>query len=285
MFVRLKDAFWSASAEVFGDPGVLVLSAAGLAVMLLWLTRCEGVYALEQVPVRRSRMHGFVPLILLLVWLGLMGLALHLNKWLDARFNAFGAEMLSYVLTAGIELVLIVAMFAAAHVLFVRGIRGMGLRLRTAGSDAKWSLVYLLAIYPLIFIGLWAVLFAGRLAQGSHFTLARHESIEVLVTADSILLRLFVAVFAILIVPVFEETLFRGYLQTAVSMRTGNAWLAIGITSVLFAILHPWQHQVGLFFLSCAMGYAYERSGSLLRPIFMHAIFNGLSVILNLLQP
>jgi membrane protease YdiL (CAAX protease family) len=59
-----------------------------------------------------------------------------------------------------------------------------------------------------------------------------------------------------------------------------TAWAAIAITSALFATIHanP-QHWPALFVLSISIGYAYEKSGSLFRPIFIHALFNATSVI------
>jgi membrane protease YdiL (CAAX protease family) len=56
------------------------------------------------------------------------------------------------------------------------------------------------------------------------------------------------------------------------------------LTSLFFAILHPPTHIPALFFLSCGLGYAYERSGSLFRPILMHVFFNGFSVAVTVLQ-
>jgi membrane protease YdiL (CAAX protease family) len=32
------------------------------------------------------------------------------------------------------------------------------------------------------------------------------------------------------------------------------------------------------------LGYSYEKSGSLLRPIFMHALFNGITIAAALLE-
>jgi membrane protease YdiL (CAAX protease family) len=37
--------------------------------------------------------------------------------------------------------------------------------------------------------------------------------------------------------------------------------------------------------LSIGLGYAYERSGSLLRPILMHVFFNGFNIAMSLLLP
>jgi membrane protease YdiL (CAAX protease family) len=64
-----------------------------------------------------------------------------------------------------------------------------------------------------------------------------------------------------------------------------SPWVAIVFTSVFFAILHPPTHIPALFMLSCGLGYAYERSGSLLRPILMHIFFNSFSVVMTLLMP
>jgi len=60
----------------------------------------------------------------------------------------------------------------------------------------------------------------------------------------------------------------------------GRPWPAILLTSVLFATVHGnVTHWPALFVLSLGLGYAYEKSGSLLRPLFMHAMFNGISIL------
>jgi len=38
------------------------------------------------------------------------------------------------------------------------------------------------------------------------------------------------------------------------------------------------SHWPSLFILALGLGYAYERSGSLLRSIFMHALFNAINI-------
>jgi len=59
--------------------------------------------------------------------------------------------------------------------------------------------------------------------------------------------------------------------------------LAIFITSLLFASVHPlWSFPI-IFLLSLALGYAYERTGNLWVPIAMHATFNSVSTALFLL--
>ncbi|OHB77188.1 MAG: hypothetical protein A2Z25_13310 [Planctomycetes bacterium RBG_16_55_9] len=65
----------------------------------------------------------------------------------------------------------------------------------------------------------------------------------------------------------------------------GPAWLAIVISSGFFALMHANAgHWPALFVLGIGMGYAYEKSGSLFRSIFIHALFNGATVAATLSQ-
>jgi uncharacterized protein len=85
--------------------------------------------------------------------------------------------------------------------------------------------------------------------------------------------------------PFVEEILFRGFLQSYLRRYFG-VFPAIAIASILFAFLHySAQQKLGnipllgsLFVFSCFLGFIYERQRSLFAPIFLHAIFNTLSV-------
>ncbi len=54
------------------------------------------------------------------------------------------------------------------------------------------------------------------------------------------------------------------------------------ITSALFAVVHysQWPAPIAIFFLSLVLGVLYQRTGSLLASIVMHALFNGFSTLL-----
>jgi len=43
-------------------------------------------------------------------------------------------------------------------------------------------------------------------------------------------------------------------------------------------------HWPALFVLSLSLGYAYEKSGSLFRPIFIHSLFNAATIAAVLYQ-
>lgn len=90
----------------------------------------------------------------------------------------------------------------------------------------------------------------------------------------------------IVFVPVVEELLFRGYLQTWLKDILGRK-KAIGISSAIFALFHYSYSQglsniefmLALFILSCFLGFIYERQGSLWAPIGLHVLFNAISVL------
>ncbi len=64
------------------------------------------------------------------------------------------------------------------------------------------------------------------------------------------------------------------------SRSTIGVWLSIAPSAALFAIAHAnTGHWPALFILGVCLGYAYEKSGSLLRPIFIHSIFNAIMVV------
>jgi uncharacterized protein len=160
---------------------------------------------------------------------------------------------------------------------FARGLRGFGLRVRGLAGDLGWSLVYLVAIMPVVMGALHLVQWAGQ-RYLQEFEMERNEVLVVLMQHEQVWVIALVVVMAAVVVPIFEELLFRGMLQTSLRNVLRGRWAAIVISSIVFALLHPLTHAPALLLFSLAIGYSYERSGSLMRPIFMHMIFNAVSV-------
>lgn len=97
----------------------------------------------------------------------------------------------------------------------------------------------------------------------------------------------FLAVLSIVILaPLVEETLFRGFLQTYIRRHLGPKQ-AIFITSVCFSLFHYAAGQglgniaiiPSLFVLALFLGFLYEKQGSIAAPMFLHASFNAVSVV------
>ncbi len=87
--------------------------------------------------------------------------------------------------------------------------------------------------------------------------------------------------------PIYEELVFRGFIQTILLRRLHRPGVAIVVTSVLFALMH-WtavdpHGLVGLFALSLALGVVMERSGSITGPVVLHGLFNAGNIALAVL--
>ena len=251
----------------------------GTAILAVWLVRDRGPLALRDCPVRRNRLPLLLPVALIGLWVFLMGLSeglkilvlSHAPKQLQMLFS-YGSMMLIYLFLIGL-------MLALAHTGIARGIGGLGLRVRTIPRDLGLALVNLLAVYPLVLLAVTAVVVVGQWVSGPDFEFQKNPALQDFTDSPSVALTITLAVFTIGLVPVFEELMFRGMLQTTLRGYLGRPWAAILITAIPFALLHPGMHWPAMIILGCAFGYAYEKSGSLLRSIFFHAMFNGFNLL------
>jgi membrane protease YdiL (CAAX protease family) len=167
-----------------------------------------------------------------------------------------------------------------ARVSFARRLKGFGLNLGTIHKDFPAALLNLLSVWPLIAAMIILTTRLGKLILGPDFEMQPHEELELIRAYSQLPVRVLIIVTAVAIVPAFEETLFRGLFQTMLRSISLKPWLSIVTASGLFALAHANAgHWPALFVLSLCIGYAYEKSGSLLRPIFIHSLFNATSII------
>jgi len=90
----------------------------------------------------------------------------------------------------------------------------------------------------------------------------------------------------VIITPVAEELLFRGFLQTTLEYRTQDVTKSVLITALAFALLHMntwWIIQIYLF--GVALSYLSWRTQSVVPGIAAHMGINGLSLIFSNLEP
>lgn len=90
----------------------------------------------------------------------------------------------------------------------------------------------------------------------------------------------FIVVFsAVILAPVLEEMLFRGFLQTTLEKNI-NIKAAIIVTSIIFAIFHayPWV-LLQIFIIGVVMGIMAWKSNSIIPSMMVHLINNGIALI------
>jgi membrane protease YdiL (CAAX protease family) len=91
------------------------------------------------------------------------------------------------------------------------------------------------------------------------------------------------ALLAVVVAPVAEETLFRGYLYGVFKRYLGGIGAGL-LTAVIFAAMHLNMAALpALFVLALCLTVAYEATGSLLVNIFMHSLFNLTSLVVIML--
>ena len=89
----------------------------------------------------------------------------------------------------------------------------------------------------------------------------------------------------VIIAPIVEEIVFRGYLYGSLRPRM-PWWLAAVIVSLLFGIVHGQINlAIDTFFLSMVICYLRDRTGAIWSGIFVHSLKNALAFYILFLAP
>ena len=263
-----------------------VLLITGLAFLIYWLAATSfGRTALDNSSPRRNAMALYTPLIPFGVWIFLSAITGGVLGKMKGRLADWQQELLVLTLTGAVAAAMVGMTVVIVRWYFVRSFKGFGLAPKTIGNDCVGAIATLLAVWPLVFGVLLLTLGIGKLIFGPEFEITKHDELESLIKYPQWSIRLAIFFMAIVVAPLSEELLFRGLFQTAFRNLSQKPWMAIIAASVIFAMAHPnREHWPALFVLAMGFGYTYEKSGSLFRPICMHAIFNGVMIIATLMQ-
>ncbi|HWE04557.1 MAG TPA: type II CAAX endopeptidase family protein [Tepidisphaeraceae bacterium] len=149
-----------------------------------------------------------------------------------------------------------------------------------------------------------------------------HELLKVMKQPENPVIQWILVFGAAVVAPLWEEFLFRGHIQTLLKRGlvtlssprlpgmegfagyapmnvpinpnpipfaeivdpppVWQTWLAIVLTSVLFAMMHPMWMRPPIFILSLGLGYCYERTGNLWTNMTVHCLFNSVSTFVYL---
>lgn len=104
-------------------------------------------------------------------------------------------------------------------------------------------------------------------------------------SASGWLLWLLIAV--VVLTPIGEEILFRGFLFRGWLRKPGDGWPVIVVTSLLWAVIHlqyDWYVIMQIFVFGLVLGWLRWASGSVILTIILHAMINGEGMIETALQ-
>ncbi len=279
----------------------VIICLAGLMLFSIWLVKTSwGRRALADSVPRRNNMPAYLPFIPLFIWLAIVLLAVSITEKLLPDLPDWQSVFVDNLILCISAIVTMVVIIFLAQVSFVRRLKGFGFNVKTIGRDFFAGVVNLISIWPFVMLAIILTMYLGQLIWGQDFQMQQHQGLQSITAYPQLPVRVLIIITVVAVVPVFEEMLFRGLFQTMirsflarpqfrkrgagwwpVSARASNrAWLSIVISSGIFAIVHAnTGHWPALFVLSMCMGYAYEKSGSLFRPIFIHSLFNTTSII------
>jgi len=262
---------------------------AGLILLACWLLDTSlGTKALADSQPRRNSMPPHLPLVPLLLWFGAVSLAVALVQKLTPGLQGWQEAFRDNLVMSIGAVVTIAAMMFLAHIHFARRLKGFGLNIKTIFKDFFMAILNLLAVWPLILAAVTVTIYFAKLFTDQDYQMQQHQQLEMITEYPQLPLRIMIVFVAVVIAPLLEEMMFRGFVQTTIrsffNIRN-SAWPAIAASSVFFAMMHADPgHWPSLFILGVCLGYSYEKSGSLLRPIFIHLFSNAISITGTLIQ-
>lgn len=260
----------------------IVLVAYCLCLLIgLWRSGQLRPDVFESVPRRDASLNPADVLGFLMPALAMIGFGAAGRYGLMADSRAMGiTQMLSLGLLAFVLFRLVLA--SAGR------LEAIGMTCGDYRRGGLWTLIGVMGVIPMTIAGLYGTKLL-LVMLGMKIPVAAHDQLRELI-ADPTTERITVLVVnAVIMAPLIEELMYRGYFQTAL-WRSGVAqgrWSAILLTSVIFALAHIGVADIyglgGLFILSVGIGYVVERTGWVLPAVAIHALFNISQIGLALL--
>lgn len=261
------------------------LYLVGISIFFTWLVRTSlGTESLTNSVPRRTNMPIYLPFVPLLIWFGFSLIVIGISEKIWPELPDWANTLINNLAmcTGATAAFVITLRLVRKH--FSRRIKGLGLDVKTIPKDLGFAILNLLSVWPLLLCILLVTAFVGRLFSPD-FEIQRHSQLEKISQHSQIYVKILIFITTTTIMPLIEELLFRGLFQTIIRSITSKPWLSITLVSLLFTSIHVnAEHWPALFALSMCMGYSYEKSGSLFRPMFIHIIFNTSSMITVMMQ-
>jgi membrane protease YdiL (CAAX protease family) len=274
--------------------------AAGISIIIVLAADLARPGSLERAGVRKLSEHSSM------IWF-LCGVLVLGAQMVGSGFASYlpsawrdGGDVTSLKFQAVTQGVSYVAALVTAFVLvriLASSSKGAGLGL--TGRGFAWGLLGALLAWPVVMsasIGFAAI---HERVQGEQIVnKLAHPTLKLLVENQQSPFAWMLALCAIVAAPLVEEIIYRGFVQSAFHRLTNSPWIAILLSSLIFAGVHvipaqdasgawvfpiPWYGAATVGVLGLCCGIAYERTKEIGVPIAMHILFNLANVVLALL--
>lgn len=256
----------------------------GILFLGIWLLKTSfGTTAFINSPLRRNKMPFYLPLVPFLIWFLFTPAVVFIKEKTFPSLPDWQRVLADNIIVSACAVIAMIATLLLVRKYFVRRLKGFGLNPRTIPTDFVAAIINLISIYPLVLLAVGLTIYIGQAIWGDKFQLPQHEELTSLIEYGQPYVRAVIIITAVVVAPVFEEFLFRGLFQTLIRSYLNRPWVGIFISAIIFASAHTnASHAPALFLLGICLGYSYEKSGSLFRPVFIHAFFNSASILATL---
>ncbi len=156
--------------------------------------------------------------------------------------------------------------------------QALGLASSQSTRDAGRGAIVCLAVYPVLMgVAILLKYFLSRFGvtvppqEAAQTVMARQLWPEAAATAAAV----------VIVAPLLEEMVFRGFLLSALSRRMGPTG-AVVLSAALFGLLHTADHPFyggPIFVLGLLLGWLYLRTGRLWVAVGCHGTFNALALV------
>ena len=147
----------------------------------------------------------------------------------------------------------------------------LGISFKNFAKNVLYGVISYIALIPVLIAVLAAIaLFVNMI----HYVPQKQPVVELFLKEKNTSFLLYTSLFAAVLGPIIEELFFRGFMYNAFKKRIG-VFAAMLITAAMFAALHA--HAVGflpIMILGMLLAYLYEKTGTLVSSITVHAIHN-----------
>ena len=182
--------------------------------------------------------------------------------------------------TAVMDLAIFGFILYFVSVKYRQGLAALGLKLKNSLRSVFQALLSYTAFLPVLAV---VFLLLTILASIFDYSPAQQILFEIIFNEKGVGALVFLAVLVVLIGPIVEEVFFRGFAYSALKKRCGVR-KAMVLTAVIFAALHANLFGfLPIMLLGFLLAFVYEKTGSLISSITIHALHNGLMLGLSFL--
>ena len=150
-----------------------------------------------------------------------------------------------------------------------------------------WPWVFLIA--PATVLTMWAI-FAGLYAIGYDTLMESfgvkqvQDTVEIFKETKSNSVLILMSITTVFVAPICEEVVFRGYLYPVLKKFNG-VWIGAFVSALVFSGAHgSMSALLPLFIFGLMLVLLYESTGSIWMCMAVHFLFNGATVVVQLLE-